>query len=467
MTSQAILARDPAADRLPAETAMRTSETYRAHLAQHRSCIWYGDRYHRSPLEIAAMLPQITSVGRFYDVHFEDEATTFRDAHGTSSIVHLAPTSPDELWRKGEGLLHLAGSYDGILGRAPDYVGTTLALWRQTGTFFSGEFRDSATRLADRVRQHDLYVTHTTTDITDKDGNPAGLRVVRESSAGLEVEGVRAMATAAPLSDLILMLPGRLAEGAPPEAMLIFAVPTSAPGLTLVTRQRLDGLASLSSRYEECDALVLLERVLVPWSHVFVYRDRVRYLTMTRATGMFPHASLQTAARAIAKLRTVLRLARRAEEVFGLAKRDAFKSYCGRLLRDIALLDADYQQAIERATQNAHGVRVPDSLLLEAAKLYFAQAYPRLMDDLRHLLGPELFHLFDGAALPPPLAEALGRAWGFSPAGVVQRLQLTAELFDLAVSSFGMRQELYEMHKAGTADTIARSFWKEFHPSEP
>ena len=233
-----------------------------------------------------------------------------------------------------------------------------------------------------------------------------------------------------------------------------------------MTRQRLDGVASLASRYEECDALVLLDRVMIPWSHVFVYRDRERYLTMTRGIGMFPHASLQSAARALAKLRTVGRLARRAEETFGLGKRDAFKSYCGRVLRDIALLDADYRQAIAQATENEYGVWVPDSRLLEAAKLYFAQAYPMLMEELRRLLGPELFHLFDGSALPAPLAEALGRVWGFSSQGVRQRLQLTAELFDLAVSSFGLRQELYEMHKAGSADTIARSFWKEFQISE-
>jgi aromatic ring hydroxylase len=117
------------------------------------------------------MLPQIGSVGRYYDAHFESDLTTFQDAQGTSSIVHLVPTTHESLWRKGEGLLRLAASYDGILGRAPDYVGTTLSLWRQTGAFFAEAFRDSVRAIANRVRKEDLYLTHTTTDITDSNGH--------------------------------------------------------------------------------------------------------------------------------------------------------------------------------------------------------------------------------------------------------------------------------------------------------
>jgi hypothetical protein len=187
MKPQTVPSEEPKADRVLVETSMRTSDAYREHLARHRSRIWYGDRYYQSPLEIAALLPQIASIGRYYDVHFEDAATTFEDAEGTSSIVHLVPTTSEALYRKGEGLLRLAGSYDGILGRAPDYVGTMLALWRQAGAFFAETFQDSVGEFADRVRRQDLYITHTTTDITDRNGHPAGIRVVRESAEGLEV----------------------------------------------------------------------------------------------------------------------------------------------------------------------------------------------------------------------------------------------------------------------------------------
>ena len=450
----------------PSMLTMRSGVDFHDHLARVTACIWYGDRYYTSPLDIAAMCPQIASVARYYDAHFGDPRMTFRDVEGESSIVHLVPTTIDDLWRKAEGLLRLASAYDGILGRAPDYMGVGLAPARGALSFFGDDFQDHVGALLAAVRHQDLYVTHTTTNVTDKDGHAVGIRVVRETSDGLEVDGVRAMATAAPLSDLIVMLPNGLADGAPPEAATVFAIPTSARGVTLVTRQRLTGVSPLSSRYEETDALILLDRVLIPWSHVLVYRDKARYQAMTRATGMYRHSLMQTAARSVAKLRTLVRLAHRAQDVFGLAKRDAFKSFCGRVLRDISVTEATYHQAIERAAVNAYGVWIPDGRLLDALKLSFAQAYPQLMEELRRVLGPELFHLFDDAALPAPLAEALGRAWGFPADGVRRRLALTAELFDLAASSFGLRQEMYEMHKAGTADSIARSFWSEFQQSE-
>jgi hypothetical protein len=45
MTTQAIEFAEPEADRRLVETSMRTSDAYREHLSQQRSCIWYGDRY--------------------------------------------------------------------------------------------------------------------------------------------------------------------------------------------------------------------------------------------------------------------------------------------------------------------------------------------------------------------------------------------------------------------------------------
>jgi aromatic ring hydroxylase len=136
------------------------------------------------------------------------------------------------------------------------------------------------------------------------------------------------------------------------------------------------------------------------------------------------------------------------------------------VLRDIELLDASYQRAIEQGSENEFGLWLPDSRSLEAAKLYFMQAYPMLMTELRRLIAPELFHLFEGEHLPERLAESLGKIWSLSPKQVVDRLDLTAQLFDLVLSSFGMRQEMYEMYKAGSPDRAARYFWNAFQHSE-
>ena len=454
------------AGRATQRDTMRTGATYREQLSRCDGHIWYGDRGYRTATEIVAMQPQIASIGRYYDFHHEEASSTYRDVDGPRSVVHLAARTRDELARKGQGLLRIAASYEGMLGRAPDFMGCFFSALQGAYPFFGKDFEGNARNLALEVQRRDLFVTHSTTEMMGEDGRPIGIRVVGESSAGLEVAGMRAMATSAPVSDLLMILPNRLAATTAPESTVAFALPTSTRGLHLVARRALQGVSPLSLRYEESDALVVMDRVLVPWSHVLVYRDEARYLGIAKATGGLQYASLQTAARSLAKLRSILERLREAGELFRSCRSDGFRSFCGRVLRDIELLDASYERSIEHGFENDFGLWVPEMRSLEAAKVYFMQSYPSLVQELRRLMAADLFQLFDGARMPEVLAGALGNAWGVPKEDLARRLALTHELFDLAISSFGVRQELYEMYKAGSPDRAARGFMRQFADSE-
>ncbi|HEX7841664.1 MAG TPA: 4-hydroxyphenylacetate 3-hydroxylase N-terminal domain-containing protein [Kofleriaceae bacterium] len=445
---------------------MRTGTTYRDQLSRGDGHIWYGDREYRAATEIDAMQPQIASICRYYDFHHEDPLSTYRDVDGLRSIVHLAARTHEELARKGQGLLRIAASYEGMLGRAPDFIGCFFSALQGAYAFFGKDFEDNVRNLALEVQRRDLFATHSTTEMLGENGKPIGVRVVAESSAGLEIVGMRAMATSAPVSDLLVILPNRLAATTTPESTVAFALPISTRGLHLVARRALEGVSPLSRQYEESDALVVMDRVLVPWSHVLVYKDEARYLGISKATGGLQYGSLQTAARSLAKLRSILTRLRAADELFRSCRTDGFRSFCGRVLRDIELLDASYERSIEHGFENEFGLWVPHMRSLEAAKVYFMQSYPSLIQELRRLMAAELFHLVDGERMPEVLADALGKAWGVSRENLTKRLELTHELFDLAVSSFGVRQELYEMYKAGSPDRAARGFMKQFADSE-
>ena len=60
---------------------------------------------------------------------------------------------------------------------------------------------------------------------------------------------------------------------------LSLCVPTASPGLRMIVRRPYAETAPsvydypLSSRFDETDALVVFDRVFVPWERVFVYRN--------------------------------------------------------------------------------------------------------------------------------------------------------------------------------------------------
>jgi len=59
---------------------------------------------------------------------------------------------------------------------------------------------------------------------------------------------------------------------------LAFTIPIATPGIRLICRDPYDGGKSkfdapLASRFEEMDAVVVFDDVLVPWERLFIYRD--------------------------------------------------------------------------------------------------------------------------------------------------------------------------------------------------
>jgi 4-hydroxyphenylacetate 3-monooxygenase len=106
------------------------------------------------------------------------------------------------------------------------------------------------------------------------------LHVVKETSAGIIVKGARLLATLGPLSDEIEVFPSTLlrADDSNIPFAFAFAIPIATPGLKMICRDSYDHGKShfdapLSSRYEEMDAVVIFDNVLVPWERVFMYGE--------------------------------------------------------------------------------------------------------------------------------------------------------------------------------------------------
>ena len=114
-------------------------------------------------------------------------------------------------------------------------------------------------------------------------------------------------------------------------------LPINTPGLKLYSRRAfaLQATSSfdypLSGRFDESDAFAVLENVFVPWEHVFVYRNIEVCRAQWWETPAHVYGNHQAQARYATKLRFMLGLAQRLNEMTGNAANPAVMVQMGEL----------------------------------------------------------------------------------------------------------------------------------------
>src|SRR5262249_36780793 len=152
---------------------------------------------------------------------------------------------------------------------------------------------------------------------------------------------------------------------------LAFAIPMNAPGLSILCRDLYAEHADperlpLTARFDEVDATLLFDDVLVPWERVFVYREAELAAQFHRRINLWAGCS------------TLIRLGIRLEVFAGVAallgdwagRTD--QGQLGRLLQDVEVLKACLSEADARASRTPAGYWAPH--LSEAYRLQGIEA---------------------------------------------------------------------------------------------
>src|SRR5699024_7991233 len=233
----------------------------------------------------------------------------------------LNPTKPEHLQMRRRVFEEWTEHSFGLMGRTPDFLNTVLTGMSANNWFYkkqeNGEqYAENIDNYYRYVRDNDLFLTHAIVNPqNDRSKSSHGqqdefthLGVVKETDDGLIVRGAKMLATLAPITDevIIYSYPG-FAPGDEKYA-ISFALPIDSPGLKLYCREATQsGERStwdhpLASRFEESDALLVFEDVLVPWNRVFINQDVKVGNMLYPATGINQQPSHQSAVRAHAKL---------------------------------------------------------------------------------------------------------------------------------------------------------------------
>ncbi|MGH7429756.1 MAG: 4-hydroxyphenylacetate 3-monooxygenase, oxygenase component, partial [Candidatus Methylomirabilaceae bacterium] len=290
--------------------------------------IWIGGERVSDPTAHPAFRNVVRSVAALYDMQHDpalrDEMTYISPSTGARvGLSFLTPRSHDDLARVRRMMKRWADYSGGMMGRAPDYLNRALMAFAAAADYCAANdprFGDNVRRYYEYVRENDLCLTHTLINPQanravgpSKQADPyLAAGIVRETDDGVLIRGARMLATL-PVSDEIMVFPSTVLRGQEEDApyAFAFAIPCATPGLRFLCRETFDYGRTpadhpLGSRFEEMDAVVIFDDVLVPWERMFLMRDVERCNKAFAETRAVVHMAHQVVTKNVAKTEFIL-----------------------------------------------------------------------------------------------------------------------------------------------------------------
>ncbi|HEX2227329.1 MAG TPA: 4-hydroxyphenylacetate 3-hydroxylase N-terminal domain-containing protein, partial [Candidatus Binatia bacterium] len=252
------------------------------------------------------------------------------------SYSYLPPRNAEELALKRRNIEFWSQATLGQMGRFPEFVAELvvgLRDWAHVIEKTNKRWAENARAYHQYASRNDLCLTHALTDqyydrtkkVSEQEDPDLILHIVGETKEGPVVRGLRTLATLAPISDEVLVYPNRPREADENDYAIAFAVPMNIKGLKIVCRDLYAENADperqpLTARFDEVDAALIFDDVVVPWERVFVYKN-----AQLLSGIMYIHTwgQYSTMLRLITKLEAFLGVA---QLLTRLAKRDASAS---------------------------------------------------------------------------------------------------------------------------------------------
>lgn len=447
---------------------VRTGAQYLRDVNQSPRELWIdGRRITGAVAEDAAFRRIAGSIAGLYDLQhqpgLQDEMTYPSPSTGDRvGLSFLTPRTKEDLARRRRMMQHWANFSGGIMGRTPDYLNSDLMALASASGFFDQNdprFGENVRRYYEYVRENDLCLTHTLINPqSNRAVGPAqqsdpfiAARVVEKTSAGVVIQGARMLATL-PLADEILVFPStviRATEEDKPYAYA-FSLPCSTAGLRFICRESFDyGRPEfdhpLASRFEEMDAMVVFDDVLVPWDRVFLLESGELCNRLYPDTDATVHMTHQVVVKNIAKAEFILGVASTIVDMIGIEQFQHVQEKIAEMIIAVETQKAFILAAEAKAHENQYGVMTPDWTPLNIARNTFPKIYPRLVEIIQQLGASGLMAIPTERDLSEPtLRQDIDRFYQARNTDAATRIRLFRLAWDLALSSFAGRQVLYE-----------------------
>src|SRR5690606_9182094 len=360
--------------------AARTGKEFLEGLRRRPPTIYLNGERVKDPTTHPATAGIARSIAELYDLQHRrdlvDVMTYEVEGVGRVGTSFLETRTKEDLRRRSRMHKVWADHSLGFIGRSPDYLNVNLMAAARAADYFAQNdprFGENVKNYYRYVRDNDLCLTHALTNPqvnrsvrADQLPDPyLALGLVQETEECIVVRGARMLATL-PIADEILIFPSTVLKEQEEltRYALAFAVPCDTPGLSFVGREPLDLGRShrdhpLGSRFDEMDALVVFDDVLVPWDRVFLMND-VRLANRAYVeTGAVLHMAHQVINVKIAKVEAFLGVAKKVVDAIGSDQFQHVQQKMAELIIVLEVLKGLRTRAEETAAPDRWGTMTP------------------------------------------------------------------------------------------------------------
>jgi aromatic ring hydroxylase len=380
------------------------------------------------------------------------------------SWSYALPRSPEDLAAKYRNTRLWMHESWGQLGRIPDFMSNVvvgLVDFRDELESNGTGFGDNAVAYHRHASENDLALTHALGDPQiDRSASPLddpdlALRIVKERDDGVVLRGAKQLGTLAPFAHEVLVYLSASFALRQSEAFVIwFALPTATRGLKLLCREPLAASAHghghpFASRFDEQDAMLFFDDVLVPWERVFLLHDgRLALRGLPRINAWAIHC---TSIRFHERLRTLATLAQMIARTIGVDEFRNVQEKLGELIGYVRLHELATAGVEARPRVTPGGLYAPGDGF--ALGVWEADISRRVVELVRQVAASGLLMQPSEADLDEAeLRPFLERYMRGKDVGVAEKSRLFRLAWDLTCDSFALRQELYEYLHRGDID---------------
>jgi 4-hydroxyphenylacetate 3-monooxygenase len=368
----------------------------------------------------------------------------------------------------------------GLMGRTPDHVAGFFCGYAATpGVLAAGgqRFADNVVAFYEHMRDNHLYASYAIVPPQIDRSKPAHKQsdpalyagVVKERDDGIVISGAQQLATAGAISDLIhLSCIHPLQPGDENYANCV-AVPVNAPGVRLYPRRPFAMSATnsfdypLSSRFDESDSYVVFDNVFVPWERVFIYRNIEVSRDQWWKTPSHLYGNHQAQVRYVTKLRFMIGIAQRMNEMTGNTSNPAVQIMMGELAALVSVYET-MLLAHETMAPIEDGVLWPSKTALYSSMALQSELNGRMLEIIRELAGsamitlPSSLHDFEN----PDTAGDVERYMRSASSDAKSRVALMRLAWDFIGSEFGSRHQQYEKFYGGASFLVKQNVYRNF-----
>jgi 4-hydroxyphenylacetate 3-monooxygenase len=468
-----------------AATKLRTGAEFLRSLQDGRQVFVEGERV-ADVTSHRAFAGAARSIANLYDIAAAPEMRermTFTSPRTGGPVLraYQIPHSHADLKARRLATETWAEATFGLMGRTPDHVAGFFCGYAAVPSVFAAggqQFADNLLAFYEHIRDNHLYVSYAIVPPQIDRSKPAHQQsdptlyagVVKERDGGVVLKGAQQLATGGLYSDYIYVSSIHPLQPGDENYAIGVAIPANAPGLRLYPRRPFALQATnsfdypLSGRFDEADCFVVLDDVFVPWENVFIYRNVAICRDQWWKTPAHLYGNHQAQARYATKLRFMMGLAKRMNEMTGNDSNPAVQIQMGELASLVSIVENMLLAQETVATVDADGVLWPSRTALYSVMALQSELNARMIEIIRELTGAGMI------TLPSSLADFgnaemrgdIERYMRSASSEARERVAVMRMAWDFIGSEFGNRHQQYEKFYGGASFIVKQNVYRNF-----